>query len=50
MATKLVFASYAGRERDISKWSPKKFWDEVQSFYADYLQHQELAVVGNRLE
>lgn len=50
MATKLVFASYAGRERDLSKWSPKKFWDEVQSFYADYLQHQELAVVGNRIE
>jgi len=50
MATKLVFASYAGRERDISKWNPKKFWDEVRSFYADYLQQQELAVVGSRME
>lgn len=50
MATKLVFASYAGRERDISKWNPKKFWDEVRSFYVTYLQEQELAVVGNRME
>lgn len=50
MATKLVFASYAGRERDILKWSPKKFWDEVRSFYADYLQQQDLAVLGNRID
>lgn len=50
MATKLVFVSYARREMDMSKWSPKQFWDEVRNFYADYMRQQELAVVGNRME
>lgn len=50
MATKLVFVTHASREKDISKWSRSKFWDEVHNFYADYMRQQELAVVGNSME
>ena len=47
LATKLIFASYLRRETDPAKWSRSQFWSGVRNFYADYLEQQELAVVGS---
>lgn len=43
MATKLVFRKYMDRHKEVRR--SKKFWQEVQQFYRDYQQNQEIAIL-----
>lgn len=45
MATKLVFKKYTDRHKEIRK--SKKFWQEVNDFYNEYLKQQGEAIYNN---
>jgi len=44
LATKLISRRYADKEKDFKK--SRKFWQDVRSFYEEYLEQQEQVVLG----